>query len=571
MKSFGISGIAFLLFLLTLTLCPLNRACSLNQVTDEEKALQTFIDEYVKKAAPLEREANLAEWNAFVTGKKQDYEKKAALSLKLDLLQSGSAEYKSLLRFRESGKIKDPMLLRQLTLLINDYGPKQIKPELLKKINDKEAEAQLIFNTYRGKIGEHELSERDIYEALKSSTDRTERRNVWEAQKGVGKKVAPLLLELVKLRNEAARSLGFENYYVMKIQFNDQDVEELTTIFRNLTEMTEGAYTASKSEMDGIIAKRLSIRPEELRPWDYANPFFQDAPGIYTAEIDRYFKGKDVPALVSRFYEGAGIPLGDILRRSDLFEKKGKSQHAFCYNIDRKQDIRILMNLRTDEESCATLLHESGHAVYDKNLDARLPWLLREPSHTFTTEASAMMFERLTKNPTWLRKMLDISDKDAESLSRPLHKDLALQELIFCRWTEVMFNFERELYRNPDQDLNSLWWDMVEKYQKVRRPEGRKEPDWASKIHLASSPVYYHNYMLGELMVSQMMHAIGTRALAREKDWSDMDFVNEPAAGAWLRENIYEPGAKYRWNELLIHATGESLNPRYFAEQFIDR
>ena len=35
--------------------------------------------------------------------------------------------------------------------------------------------------------------------------------------------------------------------------------------------------------------------------------------------------------------------------------------------------------------------------------------------------------------------------------------------------------------------------------------EGRAAaPDWAAKIHIATNPVYYHNYMLGEMMASQL-------------------------------------------------------------------
>ena len=45
--------------------------------------------------------------------------------------------------------------------------------------------------------------------------------------------------------------------------------------------------------------------------------------------------------------------------------------------------------------------------------------------------------------------------------------------LVFSRWCQVMFRFEKALYENPDQDLNTLWWDLVERYQMVRRPEGR--------------------------------------------------------------------------------------------------
>ena len=39
--------------------------------------------------------------------------------------------------------------------------------------------------------------------------------------------------------------------------------------------------------------------------------------------------------------------------------------------------------------------------------------------------------------------------------------------------------------------------------------------------------------------------------------------------GAFLRERIFGPGASVDWNELLVHATGEPLSPRYFVEEFV--
>ena len=36
------------------------------------------------------------------------------------------------------------------------------------------------------------------------------------------------------------------------------------------------------------------------------------------------------------------------------------------------------------------------------------------------------------------------------------------------------------------------------------QPERSAEPDWASKPHFVIAPVYYHNYMLGELFASLM-------------------------------------------------------------------
>jgi len=569
MKRFLILAFFFSLFFPSLiaALLPAHSQAS----SDSEEAFREFARSITEKAAPLERDVNLTEWNAYVTGKKEDYKKKAEASLKLDLLYSNKDDYQRLIKFRDGGKIKDPLEKRKLELLINEFGPKQIEPELLRKINDKESEAQLVFNTYRGSIDGKEVSERDIYEILRTGTDRVKRQKAWEAQKGVGPKVAPLLKDLVKLRNEAARSLGFDNYYVMKVRFDDQDVKEINSIFKRLEQDTESSFVNYKRKLDGKLAERFHIAPRDLRPWDYPNPFFQDASGVFTVNIDRFFKGKDLPAIVSKFYKGAGLPIDDVLKRSDIYEKPGKSQHAFCYNIDRDMDIRVLLNMSPDEDSCATLLHELGHAAYDKNINKKLPWIFREPSQIFTTEASAMNFERLTKNPDWLVKVMGVPEKEIEPLRDILKQDLALQQLVFCRWTIVMVNFEQELYRNPDQELDSLWWTMVEKYQKLPRPEGRIAPDWASKIHFASAPVYYHNYMFGELMVSQMMHTMGRDVLKKPDEWTKIDYVNEPALGKWLCEKIYSPGSSCRWNELLEKATGETLNPRYFAEQFVEK
>ena len=55
-------------------------------------------------------------------------------------------------------------------------------------------------------------------------------------------------------------------------------------------------------------------------------------------------------------------------------------------------------------------------------------------------------------------------------------RTLRLASLIFSRWCQVMLHFERAMYGDPEQDLNTLWWDLVERYQGVRRPEGRDAP-----------------------------------------------------------------------------------------------
>jgi len=101
----------------------------------------------------------------------------------------------------------------------------------------------------------------------------------------------------------------------------------------------------------------------------------------------------------------------------------------------------------------------------------------------------------------------------------------------------------------------------------IRRPAKRNQPDWASKIHIATSPCYYHNYLLGELLASQFNHFI-TDKLLQTNDFSQCYF-GKKTVGNYFKNNVFNPGARYSWNEMIEKATGEKLTARYYAEQFV--
>lgn len=550
-----------MIFFLSMFLCQ-----AIYAITPEEKQLADFLKQQSTQLAPLEKDLNIYEWNAYISGDKKDYEKAGNSALKYSSFLNNRETYQKLIDWKKSGKINDPVLKRQLNILVSMYGPNQISEELMVKISKKQSELAHKFNNYRGEINGKTVSERDIYDILAKSTNREERRAAWEAQKGVAPLVSKEIIELVKLRNEGAREIGFKNYYEMQITFADQDVKELEQIFSKLVTSTETSFKKYKGLLDKATAEKLGVSDKSLTPWDYQNPFFQSADSIFSPDITGLFEERNLPLVAYNFFEGIGLGLGNVLKYSDLYEKAGKSQHAFCFDMDRSGDTRILMNLRNDEDSMSTLLHESGHAVYNLYIDRSMPWLLRAPSHTLTTECSAMLFERMTKTPQWLVKNLGASEEEAREIGDGIRKDQALSDLIFCRWTVVMFYFEKAMYENPDQDLNKLWKELVLKYQHVSIPQDREAPDWASKIHLVTSPVYYHNYMLANLMVSQFMHTINKKFL-KSNDWTVVDLTGNKEAGRFLKESLYRPGSKYSWNELIKRATGEYLNPDYFAQQ----
>lgn len=94
---------------------------------------------------------------------------------------------------------------------------------------------------------------------------------------------------------------------------------------------------------------------------------------------------------------------------------------------------------------------------------------------------------------------------------------LQTRQILFSRWSQVMYRFEKALYDNPDQDLQQLWWSLVERYQGITCPKNRENfADWASKIHVATVPCYYHNYLLGELLASQIGHILAQKLFATD-------------------------------------------------------
>ena len=179
------------------------------------------------------------------------------------------------------------------------------------------------------------------------------------------------------------------------------------------------------------------------------------------------------------------------------------------------------------------MLHEFGHALYDTKVDPDLPWLLRT-MHPLTTEGVAMLFGRLVRDVEWLGAVAGVDESDLEQLAPQLAVARRASLLTFARWVLVMTHFERGLYADPEADHTSRWWDLVERFQLVARPDGRDAPDWAAKIHVALAPVYYQNYLYGELVASQLQATLRARAGG---------IVDRPEAGALLVDELFAPRA----------------------------
>ncbi|MHB1557840.1 MAG: M2 family metallopeptidase [Isosphaeraceae bacterium] len=263
-----------------------------NGQTGDDEA-RRFIQEHEQSVRPLEIQAALTWWNANVTGRDADFQAKEEAQNRLDAALADRGRFAQLKALKDR-PIKDPILAREVAVLYLQYLEKQVDPELLRKITAKANAIEQAFNGYRADVRGKKLTDSEVRRILKESRDPAERKAVWEASKGVGPIVEADLKALVKLRNEAARKLGFANFHALQLHLAEQSQEDVLRIFDELDALTREPFRKLKLEIDAKVADQSGIAAADVRPWHYHDPFFQEAPAIFTADFDGVYARADI-------------------------------------------------------------------------------------------------------------------------------------------------------------------------------------------------------------------------------------------------------------------------------------
>ena len=517
-----------------------------------------FVADLESRFSDLETRFHHAYWDSQVKATPETEARRAEIELDLRRLKGDPEAFAELNRLAEE-EIHDPVVARQVNVLRRSMTGNQMDESHRVALVTQGSAVESEFAAFRPTFGGRRYTDNEIHEVLQTSNDNQLREDVWRSSKEVGRTVADRVRDLARTRNEVALALGFADYYRMSLELQELPEEWLRGKLDELEEMTRAPYAAWKGELDSKLKERFGV--DQVQAWHYADPFFQEAPAEGAVSLDSHLEGVDAADASIRTFDGWGIDIRKVIEQSDIFPRDLKSQHAFCLDVDRSgRNVRILANVVSGERWITVMLHESGHAAYDISFGKRLPYLLRRPTHIFVTEAIAILCGRFARDPKWLTDIAKVPTAEVDALGDSLAGANAVESLQFARWGLVMALFERDLYADPEGDLDERWWDHVERLQLIPRPEELPPGGWASKVHLAVAPVYYHNYLLGEMLASQLSHAI-------ERECGSV--IGSKQAGEFLDRRVFRAGALVRWDALIEEATGSGLSAEAFAADVV--
>ena len=246
--------------------------------------------------------------------------------------------------------------------------------------------------------------------------------------------------------------LGFANYYSMMLELDELDEREL---FALLDELERGHAAAVRARTS---ASSTSGSPPR---------FGVDARGAAALALRRPVlpggagrRGRPRPVVPRPVARGAdarassraiGFDIRDLLARADLYEKPGKSQHAFCLSVDRggrhPRAVQRAARTSTGWAPCST---SSGTRSTTSQIDrdAAVP-AARAGAH-LTTEAIGDAVRPAVQERGVARDATPACPETrrgaaATALARAPRGQLLVQ----TRWSLVMCHMERALYRDP--------------------------------------------------------------------------------------------------------------------------
>ena len=263
-----------------------------------------------------------------------------------------------------------------------------------------------------------------------------------------------------------------------------------------------------------------------------------------------------------------------------------RSTHPFCGGTPTDVRITTRYNTRGFAQALMGVMHETGHALYERGLpaafarqpvgeaagmaahesqsliiemqacrsDAYLSWLAPELLKTFGGDASAYRPENLGRVLRHIER--GFIRVDADEMTYPAHVILR-------------FRLEQALISGDLKvpDLQAAWNEGLHELLGITPPDDAQGV--LQDIHWYDGLIgYFPCYSLGAMAAAQLMATARREVPYLDTALSRGDL--SPLVG-WLRTKFHSQGSLHGFNGLLRHATGKPLDPQDFQAHLTAR
>lgn len=555
-----------------------------NEKKQAEKILTHYIDQKSELIRNFFMESAVATWNATVSGSAKDYQK--LLNIDFDFNKSNqdisklfapdrftsitqnvftnAQDFELLQKLKFSGLITDSILSRQLNVLYQAFMGSQIDQEKYKTLTMKELKLTQIFTGFKLELNGKMLGSVQLDSLRKNSLDTIILRKISEGRQELGQKLSSEIIQMVKNRNEIAVKFGYPDYYYLLLETRDQTPEKIKILLDQIEQKTRKQFFEAKKVIDKLLAKKYAIRANKIQPWLYCDERSSYLPKKFSAVLDSLYSGIDPIQETAKFFEGIGLPIQNVIDNSDLSYRKEKENLTAMINVDFRNDIRLIAGIRNSYDGMFRMMHLGGHASHYNTISNNIPYLLRTPVSVIY-EGIARYFENMASDYNWIKTQVPVDEKTQKEVILVCQHLHEVDRLFRCRKLMAFSEFEREIYRNPDQDLDLLWQQLNLKYLGQNYPAKKGSGFWAANKFATSLSCYSHNFVLADIFAAQLQHSVQTRVLKK----TNGIIRNNKEVGAYLVNNLYRYGNLLTWEKLIEKATGEPLNPSYLVNELV--
>jgi carboxypeptidase Taq len=258
-----------------------------------------------------------------------------------------------------------------------------------------------------------------------------------------------------------------------------------------------------------------------------------------------------------------------------------ESAHPFTSSFSSR-DVRITTRYKTDllPSSIFSTIHEMGHAIYEQQeSEELLHTRLNGGASMGIHESQSRMYENMIGRSYafWeihFDKLKEIFAKELKGVTllefyeyinvaeRSVIRTEA-DELTYPLHIMVRYELEKQLISGKlkAKDLPKKWRKLYQTYVGVR-PKNDSE-GVLQDIHWASGAFgYFPTYALGSAYAAQIYQAMN-KELNIENAISNNEIYK---INAWLKNKIHQYGKLKTPKELLLNATGEPFNPKYYVD-----